>query len=470
MRRVPSRPGGNDTQKNGCPDGGGAGAGPPGHAGHAGDPGAGLAVPATWRALLEELAPAFRRRSTHALFMALACGMILAGRRTVVAMAAAAGMAGRFRRACWFFSHAVWDVDDLGVAVARLIVRHLLADGEPVTVAVDGTFFKRWGKKVAQARWAYDGSAQGGKKIAFGNTWVIAAIVVRLPACSSPVALPVLFRLWRGKGTASQVDLAAQMLSALAAAFPGRIIHGVGDAAFHGQALICENSTWTTRLPVKAVLYGPKPARTGKRGRPRKKGARLGTPAQIAAGASWQAVTVRTYGKTRTVQAAVTGALWHGSFKDAPGQLVLVRAPDSRQPYDLALFTLDRTATAAAVIERYSWRWPIEPSNATGKQILGVGEACNRLEAAVERTVPFGFLVQSLLIVWYARFGYDPADISLRRRLCPWYRTKHEPSVADMLTRLRREFLKARFSAIRPGHSPHDQIEDYAWTCDTPAA
>jgi DDE superfamily endonuclease len=141
-------------------------------------------VPATWRGLLEELAAAFRRRSAHALFLALACGMILAGRRAVVAMAAAAGMAGQFRRACWFFSHAAWDTGDLGVAVARLIVRQLLAGGGPVTVAVGGTFFKRRGKKVAQARRAYDGSAQGGQKTAFGNTWVIAAIVVRLPACS----------------------------------------------------------------------------------------------------------------------------------------------------------------------------------------------------------------------------------------------------------------------------------------------
>jgi hypothetical protein len=54
----------------------------------------------------------------------LACGMVLASRRTVVAMAAAAGMAAQFRRACWFFSHAAWDVDDLGVAVARLIVKY----------------------------------------------------------------------------------------------------------------------------------------------------------------------------------------------------------------------------------------------------------------------------------------------------------------------------------------------------------
>jgi hypothetical protein len=39
-----------------------------------------------------------------------------------------------------------------------------------------------------------------------------------------------------------------------------------------------------------------------------------------------------------------------------------------------------------------------------------------------------------------------------------------------MLAKLRREFLKARFSAIRPGHTTHDQIDDYAWTCNTTAA
>ena len=58
-------------------------------------PAASLPMPVTWRDLLEELAPVFARRSTHRLFTALACGMILAGRSTVVAMAAAAGMAGK---------------------------------------------------------------------------------------------------------------------------------------------------------------------------------------------------------------------------------------------------------------------------------------------------------------------------------------------------------------------------------------
>ena len=86
-------------------------------------------------------------------------------------------------------------MDALGLAVARLIVKYLADSDAPVVVAVDGTLFRRWGRKVFAARWAYDGAAQGGKKIAFGNTWVIAAIVVRLRFCPSPVALPVLFRL-----------------------------------------------------------------------------------------------------------------------------------------------------------------------------------------------------------------------------------------------------------------------------------
>src|SRR5260370_25985474 len=141
-------------------------------------PAGSLSSRACWRDLLEELAPVVARGSTHRLFVALACGMILADRSTVVAMAAAGGIAGKWRRACWFFSGAVWDVDELGLAVARLMVRSLLAGGEPVVVAVDGTFFKRWGRKGFQARWAYDGSAQGGRKGAFGNAWVFSALVV----------------------------------------------------------------------------------------------------------------------------------------------------------------------------------------------------------------------------------------------------------------------------------------------------
>ncbi len=51
-------------------------------------PAASLPMPSTWGDLLEELAPVFARRSTYRLFVALACGMILAedGREVAAGM------------------------------------------------------------------------------------------------------------------------------------------------------------------------------------------------------------------------------------------------------------------------------------------------------------------------------------------------------------------------------------------------
>lgn len=429
-----------------------------------------LLMPPEWRELLEELAPVFARRSTHRLFTVLACGLILADRGTVTGMAAAAGAGRQWRRACWFFAAAKWDPDALGLAVARLIVKYLLSGDDPLIAAVDCTFFRRWGRRVFQARWAYDGAAQGGKKIAFGNTWAVLAIVVRLPCCPSPVALPVLFRLWRGKGTASQVELAAELLKTLADAFPGREVHGTGDAAFHGKPLVIEGTTWTTRLPSSAVLHELKPPPTGRRGRPREKGDRIGTCADAAGTADWRDVTVPAYGKETKMQVSVRPALWHGSFGSPPGQLVLARDPDSGRAYDLGIFTLDTDLTAEQAVERYSWRWAIEPSNAAGKQVTGAGDACTRTQKAVERAVPFAFLVQSLMISWYAVSCEPAAGMEHRRQRCPWYRSKATPSAADMRDALRGEFAAARFSAIGPGQNKPPKNDPSVPACDPTAA
>ena len=201
-------------------------------------------------------------------------------------MLAGAGMAGRisFHAACRFFSAAVWDIDRSGLAAARLIVERLLRPDEPITVVVDDTLFKRWGRKVHHAFWTHDGAAQGGKpRSRRGNRWVIAGIVVRLPFCTAPVCLPVLFRLWAGKGTTTPVELAGQLLGLLAAAFPDQEVHGVGDAAYHGKPLLVPGTTWTTRLPANAALFDPPPPRPASRGRPALKGRSWARLADLAA-------------------------------------------------------------------------------------------------------------------------------------------------------------------------------------------
>src|SRR6266487_4926174 len=291
-----------------------------------------LVMPASWAGLLDLFRPAFVRRGTFTRFTVLATGMVAqTGRRSVVGMLAGAGMAQTvsFHAACRFFSAAVWDADRLGLLAARLIVGRLLPVDAPITVVVDDTLFKRWGRKIHHAFWTHDGSAQGGRKIARGNRWVVAGIVVRLPFCTAAVCLPVLFRLWAGKATTTPVELAGQLLGLVAEAFPDRAVHGVGDAAYHGKPLLVPGTTWTTRLPANAALYDLAPQRTGKRGRPALKGAKLGKPAAVAADAAWRRVSVYRYGRTESVHLAEVACIWYGSFGNTPGRCVLVREENS---------------------------------------------------------------------------------------------------------------------------------------------
>lgn len=430
-------------------------------------------MPESWAVLLQVFAPVFARRGTFRMFTVLATGMVAAtGRRTVVGMMAGAGMGQRisFHAACRFFSAAVWDVDRLGLAAAGLVARCLLGPGEPIVVAVDDTLFKRWGRKVHHAFWTHDGAVQGKAKIGRGNRWIIAGIVVRLPFTTAPVCLPVLFRLWAGKGSDSPVVLGAQLLQLIRQAFPDRVVHGVGDAAYHGRPLLVQGLTWTTRLPANAALYAPAPPRTGRRGRPRLKGARLPVLKDLAATVVWTPVEVYRYGRTDTVHLAVADAIWYGTFGNTPGRVVLLREIGSATPYGLALFTTDAAAAGERIVERYAVRWSIEPSNANGKQQTGVGQARNRLPKAVERTVPFGMIIQSMVIVWYVQYGYDPADVTDRALAQPWYRTKTEPSFEDMLLKLRKTIIAARFTAATPGQPDPDLLHDYALACAAAAA
>jgi DDE superfamily endonuclease len=202
-------------------------------------PDATLPVPASLMGLLACLAPLFTVPSSRT-FCGLACGFLAqAGKRTVCGMLTGAGLSRLWPhdRAHWFFARARWSADDLGLAVAKLVVALLVPAGEPVTVAIDDTLFKRRGKKVWAASWFHDCSAPGPAKTGYGNNWVIAAVVVKLPFCSRPVAVPVLTKLViKGTSSASRLWLARRMTALLAGALPGRHIRVVADSAYAGAS------------------------------------------------------------------------------------------------------------------------------------------------------------------------------------------------------------------------------------------
>jgi hypothetical protein len=151
---------------------------------------------------------------------------------------------------------------------------------------------------------------------------VVTGIVVELPFLTRPVCLPVLARLWRPRRT-GKLAFALEMVELIAGRHPDREVHAVGDAAYVGEHLrgLSRQVTWTSRLKVTSVLHELAPSRTGQSGRPRK-GARLGTPADLAATARWRTTQVRRYARTDTVQIAEVICLWYGSLPppNCPGR------------------------------------------------------------------------------------------------------------------------------------------------------
>ena len=396
---------------------------------------------------------------TFATFSALVRGFIgCVGEHNVCAMLTGAGLAETWHhsRAHRFFSRRRWSADWLGLQFAGLLVERLVPRDAALVVAVDGTLFRRWGRKVFGARWAHDGSAATRRAVSFGNTWVVAGLVVPVPLCRRPFCFPVLFRLWQ---EGSKVVIARDLVERLAAHFPDRQLHVVGDAEYLSRDLrgLPDRITWSGRPRANAVFHDLTPPRTGRRGRPRARGDRLPSLSGLAASLDWSPHHVTRYGSSDTIAVASRRVLWYHAFGPQVMRLILVRPVSaSGKEYEIAIITTDLAGSLDDVIERYASRWSIEVAFEDAKGITGVGEARNRTEKAVLRTVPFGFISQGLLTVWYLTDLHDDTVVADRRRHAPWYRTKRTPSLFDMVVAARRVLIAnsiSRESATHP--DPH---------------
>lgn len=253
-----------------------------------------LHVPASLDCLLSLLCGCFTQ-PTFQTFRALAVGFLSrVGERTVTGMLVAARLGGVWHhsRAHDFFARAAWCPDALGLRLVDFIVAVFCKPGAPLLVAVDDTLFGRSGRRVADCFYHHDGSqpAGQGKRTRWGNNWVVLGIVVELPfRPGRPVCLPVLFRLWRPRrrehpDRPSKGQLARELIVTVAERFAGRRVHVVADAAYASRAwrALPANVTVTVRMRANAAVQGPQPPRTGRRGRPRLQGDRLGTLTELA--------------------------------------------------------------------------------------------------------------------------------------------------------------------------------------------
>jgi DDE superfamily endonuclease len=266
--------------------------------------------------LLAEFRPCFTA-PTFQTFIGLVVGLIAqTRRRTVCGMLTGAGLDqvwyhGRAHR---LFTNARWSGDALGLVLTDLIVARLLPADSALTIAVDDTLFKRSGKKVFAAarlmtasRRRREGPETHRLRQLLGRGRHRATATVSVPPGVPAGAGAAVATRWRPRHT-GKIAHARQPAELIAARYPDRRVHVVGDAAYVGERLrdVDDQITWTSRLKVTSVLHELPPPRTGRSGRPRTRGVRVGTPADVAALATttntWRATRVRRYGRTDAVQ------------------------------------------------------------------------------------------------------------------------------------------------------------------------
>jgi hypothetical protein len=436
--------------------------------------------------------------ASHVSFMALMTGWLLSHRHrfiTELIQSSGSTHTGHHSRYHRFFSHAAWHLDAVFCSLARLLVRVFAPTGL-IALAVDDTLCRKRGLSVYGTGMHHDPllSSKALKVCSWGHDWVVLALLLRCPWAPTKVwALPLLCRLYRNrqgltKGKKSKPkkakasgnqgqprrpkakkaaqgpadpnhrtrpELAREMITLVGGWFPDRQFIVSGDSAYGGKSVLRylpANVDLLSRVAPNGVLYAPAPPPPGDaKGRPRKKGQRLGGLAEWAADEAqpWQELTFDQFGLHATLQVKARQALYYGSGKDRLLQLVLVHDPLGKRPEQMFYCTrLDWDA--ATVLSQYASRWALEVTFEDCKQLLGFADAANRLPKAVARTAPLALLLYGLVVLWYHQVGQQWEQFPDR----PWYRQKREASFADLLSTLRRRSWLDLFAGVLPEGAP----------------
>ena len=243
-----------------------------------------------------------------------------------------------------------------------------------------------------------------------------------------------------------KTEHAAEMICKLAKRFPKMQFRILADHLYNGRNVLrpllskVDNVHVISRGRPDAALFGlPLARKPGERGRPRVKGKRLPTPEQWAASnpGAFKTTTVTMYGREVTVQIA---SMLGMAYRSLPGRLlkyVIVKDPDGIYQTAYLLCT-DIELADVTIAEGYSRRWPLERTFQECKQKLCVERTQTQLPASVRRSVPFGMLLYSLVVLWWITVGHAEASLLGARPHDPWYRRTGRASFSEMLAGLRR--------------------------------
>jgi hypothetical protein len=393
-----------------------------------------LTLPKEFAILMTTFAPLFTKRVwQHAQLLPV--GAILAPRkRTVTAALRVMGLAQAksFQQDHRVLNRDVWSGRE-GARLLLLLLVSLLAPTGPLIMGLDNTLERRRGAQI-RAKGIYRDpvrSSHSHMVKARGLRWLSLMLLVPIPWAKRVWALPFLTALApseryhqdRGRRHTKLTDWARQVFLVVRRWLPERPLVVVTDSRFAVITLLwrirhlSDPICGITRLRLDAAMYDPAPPRQPRQtGRPRLKGKRLPTLAQVLrdAATSWTTVTVRGWyseGERAVEIMSATGVWSHAGMPPLPIRWVLVRDPQGKfEPQ--ALLCTDLTGDPVQILEWFVLRWRLEVTWQEARAHLGMETQRQWNARTIARTTPVLLGLFSMITLWArpAGAGARPAS------------------------------------------------------------
>jgi hypothetical protein len=365
-------------------------------------------LPARFAAVILCFSPLLRQRSWRHAEVLLIGAILAPGRRTVASILRITGLCRerRFVNYHRVLNRAAWSGRAAACVLLGLLLDAFVPTG-PVLLGLDDTIERRRGKRIS-AKGIYRDpvrSSHGHFVKASGLRWLSLMLLVPIPWAGRVWALPFLTTLApserdcreRGQRHKKLTDWGRQLVLQARRWMPRRPWVLVTDSGFSAleflAALLRQEITCITRLRLDAALYqSAPPRRPGTLGRPRTKGARLPTLAEVLTDKTtrWRRVTVPGwYGEAdRTVEICSDTAVWrHAGLPVVPIRWVLLRDPCRR--FDpQALLCTDPAQEPLQVIRWFVQRCQLEVTFREVRDHLGAETQRQWSDKAIARTTP----------------------------------------------------------------------------------
>jgi hypothetical protein len=433
-----------------------------------------LNLPAIVIDLIEPFAPCFYGVTTWMKAQILLIGTILTpGKRVVTEALRVMGLSqsAQFAQYHHVLSRAAWSPLELAHTLLKLLTTTFTQEGNRLVFGIDPTIERRWGRKIA-ARGIYRDPVRSSDSHlvkASGLRWISLMLLTPVPWAQRIWALPVMTALspseryyqQRGRTSRTLLERSQQMLKVLRRWLPERALVVVGDSAYAAldflSAMQQLKLTFVTRLRMDAALYDPAPPYSGK-GRPRKKGKRLPTLAQVLKNPDtvWTTVSLAWYdGQVRQMQIASACAVWfHVGKAPLPIRWVLVRDPLGDYA-PVGLLSTDPDAEPLSIVTWFVQRWQLEVTFEEARRHLGVETQRQWSDKAIARTTPLLLgLFSWVTLVAHALYTAHP---SAAPRQAVWY-PKTSLTFSDALA-LVRQYLWTAYPSFRISREEPDMLK-----------